>query len=115
MPSTSRGAWLLAPRDNEVLIRRFGEFVWPQTFALRYSDGTSATKTWDGQYRWVRHKEEGPKLASVRVDPDGTLALDANHSNNSRTVESRPLAGLKWWSRLLQWMQHVLYFYSGIS
>ncbi|HEY3175214.1 MAG TPA: M1 family metallopeptidase [Candidatus Polarisedimenticolia bacterium] len=103
------------PRDNEILIRRYGEFIWPQWIHLRYGDGTLTTRAWDGAYRWVRYKEEGSKLASVRVDPDGTMALDVNQSNNSRTVESRPLAGLKWWSRLLQWTQHVLYFYSGLS
>lgn len=102
------------PRDNEVLITRRGAFVWPQTIELRYEDGSSERRSWDGAYRWVRYRETGRKLVSVRIDPEETLALEANRSNNSRTVEGKSLAGLAWWSRVLQWAQHVLYFYSGI-
>lgn len=104
-----------ATYENKALIRRFGEFVWPQEIELRYETGPAARKTWDGQYRWMRLEEPGPRLVSARVDPSGKLALDANHSNNSRTAKPNPVAGLKWWSRLLQWTQHVVYFYSGIS
>ncbi|MFQ5701556.1 MAG: hypothetical protein ACE5HU_06915, partial [Acidobacteriota bacterium] len=70
---------------------------------------------WDGRYRWIRYKKTGLRLEEARVDPEETMALDVNRSNNSRSRERNSLAGLKWWSRVLQWMQHVLYFYSGVS
>jgi len=101
--------------ENKILVRRLGEFVLPQEIELRYKSGPAIRKTWDGQYRWMRLEETGSRLLSVRVDPEGKLALDTNQTNNSRTVATDPVAGLKWWSRLLQWMQHVVYFYSGIS
>lgn len=101
--------------ENRVLVRRLGEFVRPQEVELRYETGPAVRRIWDGEYRWVRFEESGAKLISARVDPEGRMALDANQSNNSHTVTPDPRAGLKWWSRLLQWMQHVVYFYSGIS
>ena len=101
--------------ENTALIRRLGEFVWPQEIELRYETGPPDRKQWDGSYRWLRIEQTGPKLISARVDPEERLALDVNRSNNSRTTTPDPIAGLKWWSRLLQWMQHVVYFYSGIS
>jgi len=104
-----------ANRRNKVLLSRRGDFVWPQDVELRYESGAPARRSWDGVYRWLRYDEPGPKLRSARVDPEGRLALDVNHSNNSRARESRPMAGITWWCRLLQWMQHVVYFYSGVS
>ncbi|HZI93898.1 MAG TPA: M1 family metallopeptidase, partial [Patescibacteria group bacterium] len=100
---------------DKALIRRLGEFVWPQEIELRYDQGPSSRRSWDGAYRWIRYDEDGPRLAAARIDPESKMALDVNQSNNSRTREANPLAGITWWCRLLQWMQHVAYFYSGIS
>ncbi len=101
--------------EDEVVVRRLGEFVWPQDIEIRYEEGTPERTTWDGSYRWTRIRETGAKLAGARVDPEERMALDINRSNNSRSRTADHVAGLAWWSRVLQWMQHVAYFYSGIS
>jgi hypothetical protein len=101
--------------DNEIVARRLGGVRWPQTIAIAYDDATEKRIVWDGEYRWMRHKETGPRVAAVRVDPEETLALDVNRTNNLHSRERNPLAGWKWWTRTLQWMQHVIYFYSGLS
>jgi hypothetical protein len=101
--------------DNEVLVRRRGGFVWPQEILLRFDAGRTETMAWDGAYRWTRLQRQGPRLESVRLDPESLLALDANRSNNSAARSKQHLPALRWWSRLLQWMQHVSFFYSGIS
>jgi hypothetical protein len=82
---------------------------------MRYQEAGASRSIWDGRYRWTRIKAEGAKLESACVDPEGTMALDVNRGNNSRTREAHWLPGVTWWSRVLQWMQHVAYFYSGIS
>jgi len=101
--------------NNELLVKRLGEIVWPQQIQMGYADGSSARRSWDGAYRWIRIVEQGQELWSARVDPEGKMALDINQSNNSRTTQRNAVAGAKWWLRLLQWMQHVAYFYSGVS
>ena len=104
-----------ADRENEVVIKRLGGIRWPQTVAIEYADVPARRIAWDGEYRWMRHEETGPRIDAVRVDPEETLSLDVNRTNNVRSRERNPLAGWKWWSRTLQWMQHVVYFYSGLS
>jgi len=99
---------------NKVLVKRLGGFEWPQTVEIRREDGSMERLTWDGAYRWWRHEETGARVTEVRVDPEETMALDADRTNNARARTRRPVAGLKWWSRALQWMQHVVYFYSGL-
>ena len=101
--------------DSEVLVRRRGGFVWPQEILLRRGAGQTETVAWDGAYRWTRLQRQGPRLDSARLDPESRLALDANRSNNSAARDKQHLPAVRWWSRLLQWMQHVSYFYSGIS
>jgi len=100
---------------QKVLIARKGEFRWPQEIELLYDGRAPVRRDWDGEYRWTRLLESGPKPASVRIDPDSKMDLDINRANNSRASESRPLAAVTWWCRLLRWTQHVLYFYSGLS
>ncbi len=108
-PKAEPAAW-----ENEIVVKRLGGFAWPQEIALRREDGSADRMTWDGAYRWTRHEENGARLIEARVDPEERMALDAHRTNNARARERHALAGWKWWSRTLQWMQHVVYFYSGV-
>ncbi len=101
--------------ETEVVIRRLGGFAWPQEILLQFGDGRSETVPWDGAYRWLKIRREGAQLESVRLEPGDGLALETNRSNNSASRQAHHLPAIKWWSRMLQWMQHVSLFYSGIS
>ncbi|HET9480579.1 MAG TPA: hypothetical protein VFP98_02395, partial [Candidatus Polarisedimenticolia bacterium] len=80
-------------RRTRLLVRRFGGFAWPQTIELRLEDGRAERSVWDGGYRWMRLERDQPAAALV-VDPDGAMALDANRSNNGRSVDRSALAWL---------------------
>ena len=110
-----RGEDAVVDFETKVKVRRLGGFVWPQEIEMRFTSGGSERTDWDGEYRWMSIEKNDRELQGVRVDPEEKMALDTNRSNNSRSSKRDPMAGLKGWSRALQWMQHVVYFYSGVS
>jgi hypothetical protein len=71
--------------DNEVVVIRNAELVFPQEILVVFEDGKEVRETWDGKDRWKRFKYTGPsKLKMARLDPEGKIPLDANQMNNSR-------------------------------
>jgi hypothetical protein len=94
---------------TKITIRREGEAVYPVDILIRFENGRTERRQWDGQYRWVKYELVTPsKLESVVVDPDHKLLLDANWSNNSYVVKRKSGTTVKWSSSLLFWMQQVL-------
>jgi hypothetical protein len=94
---------------TEVTIRREGEIVYPVDVSIRFEDGETETRHWDGQYRWVKFEfVKKSKAASVRVDPDHKLLMDVNWANNSWVEKQRLGTTLKWSSSLLFWIQQIL-------
>jgi hypothetical protein len=102
--------------ETEVTVRRIGEIRMPVEIQLQYEGGRSETYDWDGEYRWHRIKETGPdRLLMARVGPAGGFNLESNLANNARTTRANRWPALKWWIRMVGWIQNVLHFYSGIS
>lgn len=94
---------------TKITIRREGEVIYPVNIFIRFENGETERRQWDGQYRWVKYEFVRPsKLASVVVDPDHTLLADANWSNNSYAASAKRGTTVKWSSSLLFWIQQVL-------
>ena len=95
---------------TEVVVQRKGDGVFPVEVLLTFEDGSEIRRSWDGRGRWKLFVEEGPsKLASAWVDPERTLLLDLDFTNNSRSVKSRAaLPAYKWGSRWMIWLQDLL-------
>jgi len=92
-----------------VRIRREGEAIVPVDVRIRFRDGNTVLKRWDGRYRWVEYRFERPsEVASVEVDPYQKLLLDINFANNSWQAEPAVQPLLKWTANLLFWIQNLL-------
>jgi len=97
--------------DSDVLVRRYGEAVWPVEIEFTFADGKKLRKTWDGKYRWKRFSFSGPsRLISAQVDPERKLLLDINYANNSRTLKPKARPQVSWSLRLLFIVQNILQF-----
>ena len=94
---------------TKVTVRREGEIVYPVDVLIRFENGETEERHWDGQYRWVRYEIVKPsKVASVVVDPDHKLLLDVNWANNSWVEKRRQGTAFKWTSSLLFWIQQAI-------
>jgi hypothetical protein len=97
-----------------VVVRRFGEAVHPVDIVTTFRDGERMTEQWDGLGRRAIYTyERGARALSVQVDPNRTLLLDVNYTNNSATLEPRAdEAGLKWGLKWLAWLQDLMLTYA---
>ena len=94
-----------------VVVRRFGEAVFPVDVRVIFENGEEVRWRWDGRERWKLFEVDKPVRARrADVDPDRVLLLDVNVTNNSALREP-PVrrASLKWSLAWLIWLQdHLL-------
>jgi hypothetical protein len=98
---------------STVIVRRLGGAWAPVDVDVRFDNGKVAHEHWEGRYRWTKFTYRGPhKVVSAAVDPSGKLVLDANYTNNSRTVKADSLFATKWYVRWVFWIEN-LFFAAG--
>jgi hypothetical protein len=102
-----------AGKDNlrtDVVVRRYGDGIFPVTVLVNFSDGAQTRVSWDGGDRWKLISVDHPTEAvSAQVDPDQILLLDTNFTNNSYTTEPQgPRAATKWAATWMVWLQDQL-------
>jgi hypothetical protein len=97
-----------------VVIRRFGEAVFPVDVVTTFRGGERVVERWDGRDRRIVYTYDRPAEAlSVEVDPERVLLLDVNYTNNSATLEPRAAeASLKWSLKWLVWLQELMLTYA---
>ena len=97
-----------------VVVRRFGEAIFPVDVVTTLRDGERITEQWDGRHRRVIYTYERPSQAlSVEVDSERVLLLDVNYTNNSATLDPRAdEASLKWSLKWLAWLQDLMLTYA---
>ena len=96
---------------TSVIVRRYGEALFPVDVVSTFRDGERVTEHWDGRERWKEYVYEKPSaVLTAQVDPDRVLLLDVNYTNNSRTLEPRGgAAATKWSLTWMVWLQdHLL-------
>ncbi len=83
---------------------------------VRFKDGSTETRTWDGRDRWARFEIDKPAEAeSVQVDPRGIWLIDENLANNSLSTGGLPRNVSKLMSQLLFSVQLLLHFFGSWS
>ncbi|MEM9291286.1 MAG: M1 family aminopeptidase [Acidobacteriota bacterium] len=94
---------------SEVIVRRRGQGTFPVEVELRFEDGSSLRRSWDGQARWQRFVEiSASPLVAADVDPDRVLLLDLDATNNQHRVEpASRQAAAHWGTRWLLWLQDL--------
>jgi hypothetical protein len=97
-----------------VVVRRFGEAIFPVKVVTRFADGHQTTESWDGVDRWRLYSYDRPAEAvSVVVDPDRILLLDVNYTNNSASIAPASAgAATKWSMKWMVWLQDLMLTWS---
>jgi aminopeptidase N len=99
---------------TSVVVRRFGEAVFPVDVVTTFADGTEARERWDGAERRVVYTyDRKARALSTVVDPARVLLLDVNRTNNSLMAEPRgDEAALKWTAKWMAWLQQLMLTYA---
>ena len=102
------------PFETTVVVRRYGEAIFPVDILVVFEDGHEVQERWDGRGRWRRltyvHSARGNRAI---VDPDRVLLLDVNYTNNSRSrTPQGSRAATKWTLRWLTWLQDLFMTYA---
>ncbi|MCA1583213.1 MAG: M1 family metallopeptidase [Acidobacteria bacterium] len=96
-----------------VVVRRFGEAVFPVDVVVTFEGGQQIRERWDGLSRWhVYSYDRAEPGISVQVDPERVLLLDVDYTNNSQTRTPRADEAAKKWSLAwMIWLQDLLLTY----
>ncbi|MEI6666564.1 MAG: M1 family metallopeptidase [Acidobacteriota bacterium] len=98
---------------STVVVRRYGEAVFPVDVLVVFGNGERVTEHWDGRERWTSFSyERGTPVDAVDVDPDRVLLLDINRTNNTyRAHPAADAAANKWALTWLVWLQDAVATY----
>ncbi len=93
-----------------VVVRRYGEAVFPMEVLVVFRNGEEVREAWNGRDRWKAFTyEREVEAAWAEVDPGRVLLLDVNRVNNSySTTPKRDEAARKWTLKWLTWLQDAL-------
>ena len=101
------------PYESRIVLRRRGGVVMPQEVLLTFEGGRTERIEWDGTDRWKRLIRVTPdRLASAAIDPNHTVWLDVNWTNNSRRTTADLTTAGAWTTRVLFWIQQLVQFAS---
>jgi hypothetical protein len=98
---------------SSVVIRRFGEAVFPVEVVTTFANGEKKTERWDGRARRVTYVyEQAERAVRVDVDPGRVLLLDVDRTNNSRVTQPRSAEAARTWSLTwMVWLQDLMLTY----
>jgi hypothetical protein len=99
---------------TEVVVRRYGEAVFPIDVLVSFENGETITEHWNGSERWRLYLyDRASKARSAVADPGRVLLLDVNETNNSRTLQPKgPATATKWSLKWMVWLQDCLLSWS---
>ncbi|HNX96181.1 MAG TPA: M1 family aminopeptidase, partial [Candidatus Aminicenantes bacterium] len=109
-----------APYRTLVRVRRLGPARIGGDARLQirvaFADGRQKSVFWDGQAAWAEFSFQEPSPAlRADIDPDGIYPIDANRSNNGRTVSPRAAPSLRWTGRIQFWLQNLFHLVGFFS
>lgn len=100
---------------QRVIVRRWGEGIFPVEVRVEFESGSTVIESWDGVARWraFDYITEGDPVTAVYVDPEAKLALDVNRTNNSWLRDSSAaFAGRKWSAKWMIWLQNMMQWFT---
>jgi hypothetical protein len=100
--------------DSTIVLRRYGEGVFPVDVVTTFENGQSIISRWSGDARWHSLKyRRNVRVRTVEIDPGRVLTLDLNYTNNSWTAHPEgPDVSRNWTLRWLMWLETVLLTYA---
>jgi hypothetical protein len=102
---------------TSLIVRRYGEAIFPVDVAVTFQNGERATEHWEGADRWKLYTYDRPVPAALaQVDPNRVLLLDVNYTNNSKTLQPRGrTAATKWSLKWMVWLQDCLLSWAALA
>ena len=99
---------------TDVIVRRYGEAVFPVEVLVGFADGEEVRVRWDGEARWHQFTfTRSARAVRTIVDPDHVLLLDVNYTNNSKTLAPQAdAASTKWMLKWMVWLQDLMLTYA---
>jgi hypothetical protein len=100
-----------------LVVRRFGEAIFPVDVLITFRNGEQITEQWDGRDRWKLYVyDRASQALSAQVDPRRVLLLDVNYTNNSSTLAPQgAAASTKWATKWLVWLQDCVLTWSLLA
>ena len=100
--------------QTDVVVRRYGEAIFPVDILVTFTNGEEVRETWDGVARWKLFTyQRTAQILQAEVDPDSVLLLDLNRTNNSKTMKPMTnIASTKWMLKWMTWLQDVMLTYA---
>jgi hypothetical protein len=93
---------------STVLVSRLGEVMLPLTIRVRFTDGSTALEEWNGRDRTLELQYvRSAAVTEAIADPEGTLLLDLNRINNSKTFTPSGVVYWKYAGKVLFWLQNL--------
>jgi hypothetical protein len=96
--------------QTRVVVRRYGEGIFPVDVRVVFENKEEERWHWDGKDRWKMFEVSKPvRAAYAQVDPEHVLLLDVSYTNNSITLTPNAgRAARKWSLAWLVWLQDYL-------
>ena len=104
-------------RRTTVVVRRYGEAIFPIDVRVTFANGEQVTEQWDGRDRWKAYVYTRAAAAqSAEADPGRVLLLDVNRTNNSRSLAPRTRqASTKWSTIWLVWLEDCVLSWASLA
>jgi hypothetical protein len=101
---------------TSVVVRRYGEAVFPVDVLITFKGGEQVTEHWNGLDRWKLYSyDRAAQAVSAQVDPNRVLLLDIDSTNNSKTLAPKgPEAATKWSLKWMVWLQDCLLTWAAL-
>jgi hypothetical protein len=101
---------------TSVVVRRYGEAVFPVEVRVTFENGERVTERWEGRDRWKLYTfDRSVNVLSAEVDPNRVLLLDVRYTNNSRTLLPKgPAAATKWSMKWMVWLEDCLMSWAAL-
>jgi len=102
---------------STVVVRRYGDGVFPVDVETRFAGGAIVTERWDGaEPMWRFVYEAAAPAQSAEIDPGGVLQLDRRRANNRWTTASPAIRRSVGWSGVwLTWLQDCLLTFAALA
>ena len=107
-PADSTGLATDQLYQNDIDLRRRGQFVFPVELQLVFANGDTLMEHWDGKSLWKKFRiVRNSKLVSAVIDPHNKVLLDINMTNNSKLVNPTSIGATKLSARWMFWTQFL--------
>ncbi len=100
---------------SEVRLERREDGIFPQTLRVRFEDGSTEERAWEGEAASETFTFDKPTPAvEAYLDPDNAVWLDVNRLNNRRALDASNVFARKQQFKVVVWAQQLFYLIGSL-